>query len=505
MRVVIAPGLVRGHADRRRGRAGRSPPAGGPRRRPMSWCCCRCPTAGRASSTCWRRPVPGEPVTRSSVPIRSAGRCRRRAADRQEPSTAYVESAQAAGLHLLARHERDPLTAPSVRRRASCSRRRSNATPGGSWSGSAVRRRTTAAPVLLRRSASAATAAGSTPARSIRPASILGCATSNLLAATDVDNPLLGLTGAVAVFGPQKGADRGRRPAARCRPARAGPPQLQRDLRADVADRPGAGAAGGLGAASVRARRSAGPGIDAGVGRGRPGRRDGRRRPGRDGRGLVRRHLAARQGRLRRWPAGRRGRAALSGARRQVASGSGRWPPTGWRRPTHSPTWPGPRTPRGREPGRWLASWPPGLPGSGRAADRTRQDATGSAASRCPDQAAFAPYHGKVWQQGLPIVSSLPWRQPIHRRQECPSHDRAGQTDAVTQRRRPPTGVLLTDVAAAKVKTLLEQEGRDDLRCASPCSPAGAPACATSCSSTSASSTATPSSTSAASTWSSTG
>src|SRR4051794_38735884 len=34
-------------------------------------------------------------------------------------------------------------------------------------------------------------------------------------------------------------------------------------------------------------------------------------------------------------------------------------------------------------------------------------------------------------------------------------------TEATTA---PPTGVILTDVAAAKVKALIEQEGRDDLR-----------------------------------------
>ena len=52
-------------------------------------------------------------------------------------------------------------------------------------------------------------------------------------------------------------------------------------------------------------------------------------------------------------------------------------------------------------------------------------------------------------------------------------------------------GIVLTDVAADKVQTLLDQEGRDDLRCASPSSRAAAPACATSSSSTSAPSTVT--------------
>ncbi|GLU46101.1 glycerate kinase family protein [Nocardiopsis ansamitocini] len=65
-----------------------------------------------------------------------------------------------------------------------------------------------------------------------------------LIAATDVDNPLLGISGASAIFGPQKGAD---------------PDQVQRldaalttfaaktDPEGDLHSTPGAGAAGGLG------------------------------------------------------------------------------------------------------------------------------------------------------------------------------------------------------------------------------------------------------------------
>lgn len=68
--------------------------------------------------------------------------------------------------------------------------------------------------------------------------------------ACDVDNPLCGPRGASAVFGPQKGAtpeqvatlDRGLAHFARV---------IFRDLGADVADLPGAGAAGGLGAGLV--------------------------------------------------------------------------------------------------------------------------------------------------------------------------------------------------------------------------------------------------------------
>lgn len=65
--------------------------------------------------------------------------------------------------------------------------------------------------------------------------------------ATDVSNPLCGPDGASAVYGPQKGATPEMVPeldAALAHYARI----LTRDLKQDVADRPGAGAAGGLGA-----------------------------------------------------------------------------------------------------------------------------------------------------------------------------------------------------------------------------------------------------------------
>ena len=67
-----------------------------------------------------------------------------------------------------------------------------------------------------------------------------------LIVATDVDNPLLGPAGASAVFGPQKGADREAvaRLEGRMQAWVAELPGLDA-----VAGRPGAGAAGGLGAA----------------------------------------------------------------------------------------------------------------------------------------------------------------------------------------------------------------------------------------------------------------
>jgi glycerate 2-kinase len=69
-----------------------------------------------------------------------------------------------------------------------------------------------------------------------------------LVAAAEVDNPLLGEHGAAAVFGPQKGADDAtvaELDAALARFADV----LAAGLGTDVRDEPGAGAAGGLGAA----------------------------------------------------------------------------------------------------------------------------------------------------------------------------------------------------------------------------------------------------------------
>jgi glycerate kinase len=87
----------------------------------------------------------------------------------------------------------------------------------------------------------------------------------SLVAASDVDNPLLGPAGASAVFGPQKGAtaaDVALLDAALARFAQV----LERDLPGcppDLADLPGAGAAGGLGAAllALGARRESGIGL----------------------------------------------------------------------------------------------------------------------------------------------------------------------------------------------------------------------------------------------------
>jgi len=84
----------------------------------------------------------------------------------------------------------------------------------------------------------------------------------DLFVASDVDNPLCGPHGASAVYGPQKGAtpgqveglDRNLAHLARI---------IGRDLGVDVAEVPGAGAAGGLGAGLIAfAGGTLGPGVD---------------------------------------------------------------------------------------------------------------------------------------------------------------------------------------------------------------------------------------------------
>jgi glycerate kinase len=75
-------------------------------------------------------------------------------------------------------------------------------------------------------------------------------ARTRVLGATDVTNPLCGPSGASAVYGPQKGADAAA--IAELDGALANlATVIKRDLGVDVLDVPGAGAAGGLGAALI--------------------------------------------------------------------------------------------------------------------------------------------------------------------------------------------------------------------------------------------------------------
>jgi glycerate kinase len=183
--------------------------------------------------------------------------------------TAYVESAQVCGLHLLSPEERNPrittsfglgaLLATAVESRA----RRVVLGLGGSGTNDAGAGFLTAlgAPVLddtgkaLPYGGAALVAAasfGGTPAtRDIE-----------IVIATDVDNPLTGIHGASAVYGPQKGASREDVLLLDAALTRfAGVLETLPTCPPGVANLPGAGAAGGLGAALLALGGRVVPGI----------------------------------------------------------------------------------------------------------------------------------------------------------------------------------------------------------------------------------------------------
>lgn len=207
-----------------------------------------------------------------------------------EAGTAYVESAQACGLHLVEPGERDPKTTSSyglgalIETAVAHGARRVVIGLGGSATndggagllaalgavgldaageplapgGAAL---TTCASLALPSNGADVTAAdatGSGGASGLLPAGI------ELIAATDVDNPLTGLHGASAVYGPQKGAtpqDVTLLDAALANWAAV----LERELPgcpAKLTELPGGGAAGGLGAAILALGGTVASGID---------------------------------------------------------------------------------------------------------------------------------------------------------------------------------------------------------------------------------------------------
>lgn len=167
-------------------------------------------------------------------------------------NTAYVESAQACGLHLVSRAERDPLVASTrgvgqlMCAALDAGARRIVVGLGGSATNDG-------GAGLLESLGARLTPSG------LDGGGALGNVTEvdlrsvenrlngvEIVAATDVDNPLLGPSGASVVFGPQKGASPDqvhRLDAALAHWARIAAGGGWRS----VADRPGAGAAGGLG------------------------------------------------------------------------------------------------------------------------------------------------------------------------------------------------------------------------------------------------------------------
>jgi glycerate kinase len=150
--------------------------------------------------------------------------------------TAYIEAAQACGLHLLGGPP-TPQTAWAAHSRGV-----------GELIGSA--RDAGARTIVVGLGGSACTDGGRglVDALGGLPAAVRALAGVELIAATDVEHPLLGRNGAARVFGPQKGADPST--VERLDARQAGwAAELQTATGRDVRDVPGAGAAGGLGAA----------------------------------------------------------------------------------------------------------------------------------------------------------------------------------------------------------------------------------------------------------------
>lgn len=172
--------------------------------------------------------------------------------------TGYVESAQACGLHLLAPAERDPRRTTSygvgllVAAAVECGASEVVIGLGGSATNDAGAGLLAALGATSLDGAGAALPYGGAALAAV--AALDGAPRlrgARLVAATDVDIPLLGIHGASNVFGPQKGADRADvllLDAALGRFAAV----LERDLSGcpdGLGALPGGGAAGGLGAA----------------------------------------------------------------------------------------------------------------------------------------------------------------------------------------------------------------------------------------------------------------
>ncbi|WP_053719981.1 glycerate kinase family protein [Saccharothrix sp. NRRL B-16348] len=140
----------------------------------------------------------------------------------EHDGSAYIESAEACGLHLVPVDERARAAETATTRGV------------GELVNAAGDARVHTIVVGL--GGSGTTDGGAGLRETVRPP------TARLVAAADVENPLLGPHGAARTFGPQKGAS----PEA---VARLEARLAAMDELADVRDRPGAGAAGGLGAA----------------------------------------------------------------------------------------------------------------------------------------------------------------------------------------------------------------------------------------------------------------
>ncbi|TRW88215.1 glycerate kinase [Mycolicibacterium sp. 018/SC-01/001] len=166
------------------------------------------------------------------------------------PATAYIECAQACGLALLG-------GAPTVRTAVDAHTRGVGALIVAALAAGARR-----IVVGLGGSGSTDGGRGMIEALGGLTAAREKLADVDLIAASDVEHPLLGPRGAAAVFGPQKGADPATVDELEER-LTAWAEQLDDAAGRSIRDEPGAGAAGGLGAAllALGARRESGAAI----------------------------------------------------------------------------------------------------------------------------------------------------------------------------------------------------------------------------------------------------
>ena len=204
------------------------------------------------------RPVPGSVLLVGDAPGAEGRGAEGRGALGSGGPTAYLESAQACGLHLLAEDERDPKATTSyglgilLAAAVETGAREVVVGLGGSATNDAGAGMLAAlGAAVLDDAGYALPYGGAALAAAAALAGPPRLRQVSLVAATDVDNPLLGLHGASAVFGPQKGATRSDvllLDAALERFSQV----LERDLPtcpAGLPALPGGGAAGGLGAA----------------------------------------------------------------------------------------------------------------------------------------------------------------------------------------------------------------------------------------------------------------
>ncbi|MDQ4084640.1 MAG: glycerate kinase [Actinomycetota bacterium] len=177
--------------------------------------------------------------------------------------TAYVESAQACGLHLTPHAERDPERATSygvgelLAAAVDAGARRIVVGLGGSATNDG------GAGLLAALGASADAPLDRGPAALAQVSQVdlaparTRLAEVALLAASDVDNPLLGLTGATNVYGPQKGVAEERKQA-----LDAALEAFAHATERRTANTKGAGAAGGLGFALLLLGADRTPGVE---------------------------------------------------------------------------------------------------------------------------------------------------------------------------------------------------------------------------------------------------